>query len=62
MKITHIISHDYAGSNPKPTSRHTSLETAERKLDKMRRSFRRAHKSTFPTRAIFPFSIKEVES
>lgn len=57
MKNPVEIIHEYA--NNAVVSRHRTVETAQKKLDRMARAFRRAYPSTFPTRAIFPYAIKE---
>lgn len=58
MSYSHIITHDYAGPQPVTVSRHLSERTAQATLARMLRSFRRAYPSMFPTRAIFPYSLR----
>ncbi len=55
---THRITHDHAGPQPVTVSRHRSEGAALRKLERSKRAFRRAYPSSFPTRAIFPLSVR----
>ena len=56
----YCITHEYSGTTPSIVSTHRTLAGAQARINSRKASFRVAYPSTFPTRAIFPLTLREL--